>query len=99
MVHLACLFMKTLLLALLQDSCLDLIRFDILRKLFGYVRNITMFHQHLLRPIKSAVLADTNTSVKPKYRPDVSARSIYRSLYNFRDWITFRFLVDHRELI
>jgi len=33
------------------------------------VRNITAFCQLLLRPIISAVLADTDISVKPKYRP------------------------------
>ena len=46
------------------------------RKLSGCVKNITAFCQHLLRPIKSAVLADTDISVKPKYRP------IYRSISN-----------------
>jgi len=35
-----------------------------------------VFCQHLLMPIRSAVSADTNMSVKPKYRPDISARPI-----------------------
>jgi len=59
MVHLICLFMKTHLLALLQDNCSDLVRCAFLRKLSACVRNITAFCQHLLRPIQSAVLADT----------------------------------------
>jgi len=58
----------------LQDNCLDLLRCAFLRKLPGCVRNTTAFCQHLLRLIKSAVLADTDISVKPKYRP------IYRSI-------------------
>jgi len=33
--------------------------------------------QHLLRPIKSAVLADTDISVKSKYRP-ISNFSLFR---------------------
>jgi len=74
MVNLVCLFKKPHLIALLQDNCLDLFRFAFLRKLSGYVGNITAFCQHLLRPIKSAVLADTDISAKPKYRP------IYRSI-------------------
>jgi len=76
MVHLVCLFVKTHLLALLQDNYLDLVRCASLRKLSTCVRNITAFCQHLLRPIKSAVLADT--WVKPKYRP----RPIYISICN-----------------
>jgi len=36
--------------------------------LSGCVRNITAFCQLLLRPIISAVLADTDILVKPKYR-------------------------------
>jgi len=51
MVHLVCLFMKMHLLALLQNNCLDLVDCAFLRKLFGCVRNITTFCQHLLRPI------------------------------------------------
>ena len=74
MVNLVCLFMKPHLLALLQDNCLDLLRCAFLRKLSGCVRNITVFCQLLLRPIISAVLADTDISVKPKHRP------IYRSI-------------------
>ena len=38
-VHLVCLFMKTRLLVLLQDSCLDLVCCAFLHKLFRYVRN------------------------------------------------------------
>jgi len=72
MVHLVCLYMKTHLLALLQDSCLGLVHCAFLRKLFGCVKNITAFWQHLLRPMKSAVLADTDISVKLQYRPDMS---------------------------
>jgi len=61
-VHLVCLFMKTHRLALLQDNCLDVVHCAFLRKL-------SAFCQHLLRQIKAATLADTNISVKPKYRP------------------------------
>jgi len=66
-------FVKIRLLALLQDTCLDLVCCAFLHMLSGCVRNITVFCQHLLRLIKSAVLADTDISVKPKYRPDISA--------------------------
>jgi len=59
MVHLVYLFMKTHLLALLQDNYLDLVRCAFLRNLSGCVRNVTAFCQHLLRPMKSAILADT----------------------------------------
>jgi len=69
MVHLVCLFMKPHLLALLQDNCLDLVHCAFLRKVSGCVRNRTAFCQHLLKPIKSAVLAHTDISAKPKYRP------------------------------
>jgi len=48
MVHLVCLFMKTHLLALLQDNCLDLVHCAFLRKLSGCVSNITVFCQQLL---------------------------------------------------
>ena len=68
MVGLVCLFMKTHLLALLQDSCLDLVHCAFWHKLSACMRNITVFYQHLLRLIKSAVLADTDIPVKPKYR-------------------------------
>ena len=66
MVNLVCLFMKTQLLALLQDNCLDLVCCDFLHKLSGCVRNITAFCQHLLRP--SAVLVNIYIQVKPKFR-------------------------------
>ena len=74
-------FMKTHLLALLQDNCLHLVRCAFLRKLSGCVRDITAFCQHLLRPmpIKSAILADTDISAKRKYQSIISARPIYRS--------------------
>jgi len=58
MVHLVRLFMKMHLLALLQDNCLDLARCAFLHKL-------SAFCQHVLRLIKSAVLADTYILVKP----------------------------------
>jgi len=74
MVHLVCLFMKPHLLALLQDNCLVLVHCALLRKVSERVRNITVFCQHLLKQIKSAVLADTDILAKPKYRPDISAR-------------------------
>jgi len=61
MFHLVCLFMKTHLLALLQDNCLDLVCCAFLRKLSACVRNITAFCQHLLRPTK-AILANTDIS-------------------------------------
>jgi len=67
MVNLVCLFMKTYLLSLLQITVLN-------SSLSACVRNTTAFFQHLLRPIKLAVLADADISVKPKYRP------IYRSI-------------------
>ena len=65
MVHLVCLFMKTHLLALLDDNCLDLVRYAFLRKLSACVRNIAEFCQHLLE-------ADTAISAKPRYQPDTS---------------------------
>ena len=75
MVHLVCLFMKTHLLALLQDNCLDLDRCAFLHKLSACVKSITALCQHLLRPIISAILADTDILVKHKYRPDISSIS------------------------
>ena len=51
MVHLVCLFMKTHLLALWQDNCLELGRCAFFSKLSGCVRIITAFCQHLLRLI------------------------------------------------
>jgi len=65
MIHLVCLFMKMHMLALLQDNCLDLLCCAFLSKLFGCVRNITAYCQHVLRPIKSAILADSHISEKP----------------------------------
>jgi len=44
MVHLVCLLMKTHLLALLLDNCLDLVCSVSLRKLSGCVRNVTAFY-------------------------------------------------------
>ena len=81
-VHLVCLFMKTHLLALLQDNCLDLVRVAFLHKLSACVRTITVFCQHLLRPIKLAILANTHISLKLKYLPDILARLIYWSISN-----------------
>jgi len=69
MVHLVCLFVKMLLVALLQDNCLDLVRCAFLHKPSACMRNITEFCQHQQRLIESAVLADTDISVKQKYRP------------------------------
>ena len=50
-VHLVCLFMKTYLLVLLQGNCLELFCCAFLHKLFGCMRNMTAFCQHLLKPI------------------------------------------------
>ena len=69
MVHLVCLFVKMHLLVLLQGNCLDLVCCDFLHKLSACVRNIAVFCQHLLRPIISADLINTDISEKPKYRP------------------------------
>ena len=79
MVHLVCLLIKTHL-ALLQYNCFDLVCCASLPKLSGCMRNITVFSQHLLRPINSAILADANISEKPKYWPTIAARSIYQSI-------------------
>jgi len=72
MVHLVCLFLKTHLPALLQDNCLDLVLCVFLRKLFGCVRNITVFCWHLLLPVKSAVwpilIYRWNPNISPIYR-------------------------------
>jgi len=70
MVHLSACLWKPHLLALLQDNYLDLVHCASLRKVCGCVRNIAAFCQHLLKPIKSAVLAD----VSPKSQ--ISARYI-----------------------
>jgi len=45
MIHLVCLFMKTHLLELLQDNCVDLVCCAFLRKLSARMRNITVFCQ------------------------------------------------------
>jgi len=45
------------------------------------MRNITAFCQHLLRLIKSAVLADTDILVKPKYRPIYQLISSYLQIF------------------
>ena len=81
MVHLVWLFMKMYLLALLQDNCLHLVHSAFLCNLSAYVRNITACSQHQLRPILSAILADTNISVKPKYWP------IYRPGLKLKSWL------------
>jgi len=83
MVHLICLFMEMHLLELLQANCLDLVRCVFLRKLSGCMRNITAFSQHLMRPIKLVVLANTDISVKPKYLPDILVRLVYHSISNY----------------
>jgi len=80
MAYLICLFMKTHLPTLLQGNCLDLVHYAFLHKLSGCMSNITAFGYHLLRPNKSAVLANTDISVQPKYRPYISAWSIYQSI-------------------
>ena len=61
-VHLVCLLMKTHLLALLRDNCLDLICCAFLCKLSASCQN-------LLRLIKAVILADTDILVKPQYQP------------------------------
>ena len=73
---LVCLFMIAHVLAWLQDKCLDLVCCAFFCKLSTCMRNITAFCQHLLRLIKSVILANTNLSVKPKYWP------IYRSIFD-----------------
>jgi len=62
----------------LQDNCLDLVRFAFLRKLSGCVRNIRAFCQHPLMLIKSAVLANTNISLKP---PNIGSSLIRNTSY------------------
>ena len=74
MVHLVCLI-KTHLLALLQDNCLELVHCAFLCELSGCIRNITAFCQHLLRP-----LADTYVSVN---QPDILTKPIYQSISDF----------------
>jgi len=83
MVHLVCLFMTKHMLALLQDNCLDLVCCAFLRKLSTCVRNLTAFCQQLLRAKILAILTNTDILVKPKYRPDVSARLTYRSISSY----------------
>jgi len=77
MVHLVCLFVKTHLLVLLQDNCLDLVCRAFLEKLSACVRITTVFCQHLPRLI---VLDNTDIEVKPKYWTVRSARLIYQSI-------------------
>jgi len=62
-VHLVCLFMKTHLLALLQDNCLDLVCCAFLHMLSGCVRNITA----LSTPTLPIYL--WNLNISPIYRP------------------------------
>ena len=71
MVHLVYLFMKMHLLVLLQNNCLDLVCCAFLCNLSAFVRNITAFYQHLLRPVKLVILANTDILAKPKYRLDI----------------------------
>jgi len=63
MVHLVCLFMKTNLLALRQDNCLDFVRYAFLRKFSSCVRNTTACCQHLLRPIINSNIGQVDISV------------------------------------
>jgi len=51
-IYLVCLFIKTHLLMLLQDNCLDLVHCAFSCKLSACVRNITAFCEHLLRLIQ-----------------------------------------------
>jgi len=69
------------ILALLQDNCLDLVHCAFLRKLSGCMRNTTAFSQNLPRLIKSAIVADTDISVKLKYQPNILARPISNGSY------------------
>jgi len=49
-----------------------------------------------MRPIISAISADTDISVKPKYQPDILARPTYLSLSNY---VSFKFCDFSRYLI
>jgi len=80
MVHLVCLFIKTHVLVLLQDNCLDLVHCAFLHKLSVCVRNMTAFCQHLLRLRKSSVLPDTWYIGKTQILADISTRLIYWSI-------------------
>jgi len=91
MIHLVCLFMKTHLLALLQDNCLDLLCCAFLSKLSGCVRNITAFCQCLLRPIKSAILADTDISADYIGQADISVY-LYLLLHVHATYVQMLFL-------
>jgi len=80
MLHFVCLFMKTHLVALLQDNCRDLVHCAFLCKFSGCVRNITAFCQHPLRLIKSAkrpIPIFHDISVKPKYQSISSKNAVY----------------------
>jgi len=92
MVHLVCLFMKTHLLVLLQDNCLHC---AFLRKLCVCVRNITVFCQHIQRPMKSPALADTLISAKLKHRPIYRLISTYDVTHKSETQKTF-FIADSR---
>jgi len=78
MVDLVCFFYENAP-ASISARYLDLVHCAYLHKLSACMRTIIAFYQHLLRLIiKSAVLADI--LVKPKYRPDISARPVYQSI-------------------
>ena len=103
-VNLVCFFMKLHLLVLLQDNCLDLLRCVFLRKLSGCVRNITAFCQHLLRPIKYTILANTDILVKPKhwpiYRSITKRKQLHESENNSHEAemvSTFNYILKHRQ--
>ena len=69
----------------LQDNCLDLLRCAFLHKLSGCMRNIIAFCQHLLRLIKSAILADTN-------KTQISADNISQA--NISVYLYFQHFID-----
>ena len=99
-VNLVCFFMKLHLLVLLQDNCLDLLRCVFLRKLSGCVRNITAFCQHLLRPIKYTILANTDISEKLKYRSITKRKQLHESENNSHETemvSTFNSILKHRQ--
>jgi len=68
--YVVCLFMKTHMLALLQDNCLDLV-------LLYFLVQVAWMHGEynsiLSTPTKADfVLADTDISVKSKYQSNIS---------------------------
>jgi len=78
MVDLVCVFMKTYLVALLQDNCLDLVHCAFLRQVVYICEE---YNSILSTPTKADLinlLANTNISVKPTYHPNILARLIYQ---------------------